>query len=295
MPDKFAATWVSHTSMSEFLRCPRAYYLKNVYKDPKTKHKIQLMSPPLALGQVVHNVLESLSTLPTDQRLDESLIKKFDLEWKKVTGKRGGFFDEQTEEAYKERGIAMLQRVMANPGPITRLAVKIKEDLPQYWLSEEDEIILCGKIDWLEYLPDEDAVAIIDFKTSKQEENESSLQLPIYHLLVHNCQHRKVVGASYWYLELNDDLTPKELPDLAEAHEQVLAVAKRVKTARKLEHFKCPHGEKGCWACRGMEKILSGEAEFVGENDYRQDIYVLPPSAKNNTQSENKEEASVIL
>ena len=64
MPDQYTAVWVSHTSISDFLQCPRAYYLKNVYKDPKTRHKIQLMSPPLALGQVVHSVLESLSILP---------------------------------------------------------------------------------------------------------------------------------------------------------------------------------------------------------------------------------------
>jgi len=293
MADKFAATWVSHSSISDFLQCPRAYYLKNVYKDPKTKHKIQLMAPPLALGSAVHNVLENLSVLPTDKRLEESLVKKFEQEWKKVSGKRGGFFSDSVEQAYKNRGIAMLQRVMKNPGPITRLAVKIKEDLPWYWLSEADEIILCGKIDWLEYLPDSDSVHIIDFKTSKTEENESSLQLPIYHLLVHNCQHRQVAKASYWYLELNDDLTEKKLPDLFAAEQEVLKVAKQIKTARALERFKCPQGEGGCWACKQMEKIVRGEAEFVGEDAYHRDIYVLPPKAKDEASS--KEEQSMIL
>jgi len=91
MADKFLATWVSHSSISDFLQCPRAYYLKNVYKDPKTRHKIQLMSPPLALGAAVHNVLERLSVLPTDQRLAVSLVKKFEEEWKNISGKRGGF------------------------------------------------------------------------------------------------------------------------------------------------------------------------------------------------------------
>ncbi len=181
------------------MQCPRAYYLKNVYKDPKTKHKIQLISPPLALGAAVHNVIEALSVIPAEERFSESLIKKFDQEWKKFTGIRGGFFDEQTEMVYKERGEEMLRRVMNNPGPLGRLAVKIKEDLPWFWLSEEEEIILCGKIDWLEYLPETDQVHIIDFKTGKNDEKEDSLQLPIYHLLVHYCQHREVVKASYWY------------------------------------------------------------------------------------------------
>lgn len=291
MADKYSAVWVSHTSITDFLQCPRAYYLKNVYKDPKTKHKIQLMSPPLALGQVVHGVLESLSTLPGSERFKESLVSKFERNWQAVTGKRGGFFDETTETTYKERGRRMLQQVMDQPGLLTGLAVKIKEDLPQFWLSEADGIILCGKIDWLAYLPESDSVAIIDFKTSKNEENESSLQLPIYHLLVHNCQHRKVSKASYWYLETGS-LVDKVLPDIDQAHAQILKVAKEMKLARQLERFKCPKGEQGCFACRPFERILRGEAEFVGENEYRADIYVL---AREIAQATTLEEQSELI
>ncbi len=280
MADKFKATWVSHSSISDFIQCPRAYYLKNVYKDPKTKHKIQLMSPPLALGAAVHSVIEALSIIPVNQRFSESLIKKFDQEWKKYSGIRGGFFDEATEMVYKERGADMLRRIMNNPGPLKGLAVKIKEDLPRFWLSEEEEIILSGKIDWLEYLPETDQVHIIDFKTGKNDEDVNSLQLPIYHLLVHYCQHRTVAKASYWYLESSDKPEEQKLPDLAWAEAEVLAIAKKIKTVRKLDHFKCPHGEKGCWACRPMEQIIRGEAQLMGENDYHRDVYVLPSKEK---------------
>lgn len=275
MPDKYTATWVSHSSISDFLECPRAYYLKNVYKDPKTNNKINLMSPPLALGSAVHEVVESLSVLPTKDRFKESLLKKFEKAWKKVSGKNGGFTSSEVEQRYKLRGENMLRRVMEHPGPVANLAVKIQEDLPHYWLSEEDEIILCGKVDWLEYLPDEDSVHIIDFKTSKSEENESSLQLPIYHLLVHNTQKRKVSKASYWYLDMKDELTPKELPDLVRAKNEVLEIARQVKTARQLERFRCPNGEDGCRACRPYERILKGEAEYVRQNDYGADVYIL--------------------
>ena len=274
--DKYSATWVSHTSMGDFLKCPRSYFLKNVYKDPQTGHKVQIMSPALALGQVVHDVLESLSIIPTDKRFSESLLEKFEKSWKKVSGKKGGFTSLEVEEKYKQRGREMLRKVMENPGPLKRLAVKIKQDLPHYWLSEEDNIILCGKIDWLEYLPEKDAVHIIDFKTSKREESANSLQLPIYHLLVHHCQHRKVDGASYWYLEFNDQLAEKELPDLIEAEQQIYQIAKKVKLARQLRVFKCPEGEAGCRYCRPMEQILAGKAELVGVNNYNQDIYILP-------------------
>ena len=287
MPDKYTATWVSHTSISDWLRCPRAYYLKNVYRDPKTHHKIKLMSPALALGSAVHEVLESLSVLPKQSRFDESLIAKLENVWQKVSGKNGGFTNGESEHKYKTRGQEMLRRVMNNPGPISGLAVKIQMDLPQFWLSEEDNIILCGKIDWLEYLPDTDSVHIIDFKTGKSEEDPDSLQLPIYHLLTHHCQKYRASKASYWYLDSSNELTPKELPDLEMARKNVLDIARQIKLARQLERFKCPQGD-GCFSCRPMESILAKKAEFVGADSYNYDVYILPSH-----QEENRE--GVIL
>ncbi len=272
--DKYTATWISHSSLSDYLTCPRAYFLKNVYRDPKNNHKVQLVTPPLSLGSAVHEVIESLSVLPTKNRFREPLLAKFENAWTKITGRRGGFFDVETEYRYKQRGIGMLKKVDDNPGPLMNLAVKIDMELPYFWLSEDDNIILCGKIDWLEYLPDTDSVHIIDFKTSKREEDPKSMQLPIYHLLVHHCQKRKVTKASYWYLETSDTTTEKTLPDLKDAATKILKVAKQIKLARQLERFKCP--TNGCRHCEPMEEIISGRAEFVGISDFGQDMYVLP-------------------
>lgn len=273
--DKFSAVWVSHSSLSDFLKCPRAYYLKNIYKDPRSRSKIQIMTPPLALGQAVHEVLESLSVLPTDKRFIEPLLSKYGKAWEKVSGKRGGFSSTEQEERYRSRGEAMLKRAERVKGPLSKLAVKIKQDLPFFWLSEDDNIILCGKIDWLEYFPETDSVQIVDFKTSKVREDSNSLQLPIYHLLVHYCQHRAVTKASYWYLELADELEEKPLPDLEEAFDSVLQLAKKVSLARKLNVMKCPEGTQGCKYCQPFERILNGEGELVYNNG-RNDVYLLP-------------------
>ncbi len=278
--DKYNATYVSHSSISTFLTCPRAYFLKNVYKDPKTGHKIKIMSPPLALGQAVHEVIESLSEIKTDLRFKTPLLEKFEHVWKKLSGKSGGFWDKDTEFSYYSRGQAMLARVQNNPGPIGDLAIKINQDLPQYWLSEKDNIILCGKIDWLKYYPDTDTVEIIDFKTSKYDESEDSLQLPIYHLLATHCQSRPVTAASYWYLESSDTLTPKKLPDLIESEAKILKIAQKIKLHRTLQKFDCPHGLEGCRDCRPYERVLKGEAEYVGIDDYKADVYILQKSAE---------------
>jgi hypothetical protein len=274
--DKFSAVWVSYSSMKDFLACPKAYFLNNVYKDPKTGRKINIMSPALALGQAVHEVVESLSVLPTDKRFMTPLPVLFDAAFGKVSGKKGGFTSKSQEDDYKAQGIEMLKRVEEHPGPINNLAVKIKADLPHYWLSEEEGIILCGKIDWLEYLPDSDTVHIVDFKSGKHEEREGSLQLPIYLLLASNTQPRKVKKASYWYLRLENEPKEMPLPDYDEALVEVLSVAKQIKLARKLNRFVCPSG--GCPACLPLEKVVSGEAEYVGTNDYNQDIYILVKS-----------------
>ncbi|MBU1085641.1 MAG: PD-(D/E)XK nuclease family protein [Candidatus Beckwithbacteria bacterium] len=272
--DKYSATWVSHSSISDWLQCPRAYFLKNVYKDPKTNHKISLMSPPLALGSAVHEVIEGLSVLPVDKRFDESLIIKFDKVWGRFSGKKGGFTDSDEESRYKERGKEMLLKVMKNPGPLKNLAVKIQMDLPHYWLSEKDDIILCGKIDWLEYLKSEDQVHIIDFKTGKKAEKNESLQLPIYYLLVTNTQQRLVKKASYWYVDVSKEPIEQKLPDMKKAEKKILKIGKEIKLARTLERFVCP--SNGCRACKQMEKIINGEAELVGVDDIRRDIYILP-------------------
>lgn len=274
--DKFSAVWVSHTSLNDYLKCPRSYYLRNVYKDPKTGHKIQITGPSLSLGASVHEVVESLSTLPTETRFNDSLVLKLDQVWEKYTGKKGGFNNIDVEHQYKERGKSMLRRIMDKPGPLSNKAVKINMDLPYYWLSEEENIILCGKVDWLEYLSDTNSVNIIDFKTGKKKEEKSSLQLPIYLLLVNNCQKRSVTKASYWYLESDNSPVEISLPETIESEKEILRIAREIKLARKLEKFSCPNGEEGCIFCRPLESILRGEGEFVGENDYHQDIYILP-------------------
>lgn len=282
--DKYSATWVSHSSISDFLKCPRSYYLRNVYKDPRTGHKMTVVSPPLALGQAVHEVIESLAVLPVEERLKISLVKKLDPVWLKITGSKGGFKTHSEEMIYRERGVQMLINLQEDPGPILRKAIKIKSNmgLPNYWLNKEDKIILCGKIDWLEYKEEDDSVHIIDFKTGKNEESEDSLQLPIYLLLATNTQSKIVSGASYWYLDRPSPeaserqvvIVEKKLPNLKESFEKVYEVAGRIKLARQINHFKCPKG--GCFSCRPYERILKGEGKKVGVSDTRQDLYILP-------------------
>ncbi len=273
--DKYEALWLSHSKIKDYLNCPRGYYLKNIYRNPDTGNKIQLMRPPLALGQAVHEVLESIADVPKEKRFKKSLLSIFKTAWNKISGKKGGFFNTEVENDYRRQGEEMLSAVMDKPGPLKRLAVKINMDLPHFWLSKENNFILCGKIDWLEYLPETDSVHIIDFKTGKVQNDENSLQLPIYRLLVENCQTWPVEKASYWYLRHNK-IVKKELPSSEEAKEKVMEIGKKIKLANQLNKFSCPEGEKGCRYCRGLERVVDGEGELVATGKYGSDIFVLP-------------------
>lgn len=276
MPDKFKATWVSNSSLRDFLNCPRLYYLRSVYKDPLTGNKLALMEPPLALGQAVHEVLENLSKFPAQDRLNLALLSQYKTNWENsFQGEKGGFRDKAQEGEYYQRGYEMIKRVVENPGPIANKTIKINSDfsdLPYYFLDEEENIILCGKIDWIEYLEDEDKVHIIDFKTGKNDEKEDSLQLPIYLLIASNTQKREVAKASYWYLDRNNEPTEVVLPNQIEARDTIMKHAKRMKLAKQLEHFKC--ATNGCKHCAKYEEIFAGKGKKVGTTSY-QDVYVL--------------------
>lgn len=292
MTDKYTAVWVSHSSMGDFIKCPRLYYLHNMYKDTKTGHKITLVTPAMSLGVSVHEVLESLGDYPSEERMKRDLLKDFDNAWAKVSGKKGGFTSPEEEEEYRLRGVQMIHAVIEDPKFLVNKRIKLPRETmnPNYFLNEDHNIILNGLVDWIEYLPGTDSLHIVDFKTGKHEEKEGSLQLPIYLLLCNALQKRKVTRASYWYLE-SGEVIEKELPDLVTAERDVLALAMKVKEARveaKREGvekvFVCPNGAYdavsktgGCFGCRPYEMIVARDdgVEFVGVGGFNQDVYIL--------------------
>ncbi len=275
--DKFSAVWVSHSSMGDFIKCPRLYYLHNVYKN-SSRRKINITSPALALGVAVHEVLEPLSWIKSEDRMKVDFKSEFDKAWKPVSGKLGGFRSVEEEAAQKERGWKMIERVLAHPEPLLIPTLRMgesREDLPNFFITPEDNIILCGKVDWLQYNAHDDSITILDFKTGKYDENEDSLQLPIYTLLVSHFKSRPISGASYWYLDRDDAPKHKPLPTKDEAFEKVIKVARQVAATRASGVMECPNGKEGCRECKPFEKILRGEAEHVGVGGYNQDLYII--------------------
>jgi hypothetical protein len=275
--------------MGDFLKCPRLYYLHNVYKNSSGR-KISIISPHMSLGIAVHAVLEGLAEYPSSERMEIDLRAKFEEVWLTVTGRKGGFVGEKEEEEFKVRGKEMINNVIKNPRFLINKCIKLKRETmaPNFYLSEDHNIILNGLVDWIEYLPDTDSLHIVDFKTGKHEEKEGSLQLPIYLLLCNALQKRKVAKASYWYLE-SDTVTEVTLPDADTAYKQVFDIALKVKDMRVKakregeEAFVCPNGPYdattrtgGCMHCKPYELILIDDesTEHVGVGGFNQDMYL---------------------
>jgi len=234
---------------------------------------MSIVTPYMSLGIAVHNVLEGLVVYKAEDRMKQDLHDLYEKEWEKVSGTIGGFTDFEQEKDFKERGTMMIQRAIDNPELFTDKTIKMKEELPHFFISEEEGIILCGKIDWIRYVEKTDTVELYDFKTGMNKEDDGSLQLPIYTLLMKYCQKREVSAAYYWYLQSDDTFIQKELPDLDESYKKVLELGKKVKATRENNAYDCPKG--GCHDCEQYEKILRGEAEYVGVGGYNQDLYII--------------------
>lgn len=266
--NKFFATWISHSSISSFLNCERCYYLQNVYKTPD-RRKIAIASPYMTMGSVLHGTIEPYSLLRPEERKTKMFSSEFHRLWKENSGEKGGFSSQEEEDSFKEKSINALRNVRENIHHLLNETVQIEEELPWLWLSEKEEIILCSKLDWIDKT--ENGFHILDFKSGQSDEKENSLQLNIYSLILNHYLGEGQISSAYWYIARDKDPIQKDVPDLTISRDKIMEVGLKIKEARAKKEFKCQYG--GCFHCKPFEKILRGEAKFLGLGNYKQEIY----------------------
>jgi hypothetical protein len=88
---------------------------------------------------------------------------------------------------------------------------------------------------------------------------------------------------SYWYLEREEGMIEKKLPDEEGILNTILDYALDIQLATKLGRFKCKQVGGNCYACKPYELLLKGEGEFVGVNNYKEDIYVLDSASRSDS------------
>ncbi len=264
--------WISYSALSDFDKCKRAYYYKHIYRNPKNNNRIQVVSPYLSLGIVVHNAIEGLSAFPPKKRKEISLVERFLFGWEECKGKKGGFISNKQEKEFKERGEKMIKRAEKSK-LIKNKSLDMNGIFPKLNLFKDVELV--GSIDWIEILPSGES-HIVDFKTGKSEESSSSLQLPIYLLLARENFDKKLKKASYFYLDRDESPVTQEIGELGNYLEEIKEKASNIMKAVEKRDFSCSSGYKNCFHCREFDAIFSGEAEHVGfDQNMKKELYYL--------------------
>lgn len=267
--------WISHSSLNDFEKCKQLYFLRNLYRDKiyGNNFRLQVANRFLSLGEVVHDAIDNfLTRYSGEQRTKDNLLYEFSRGWQLKTGKVGGFSSPEQEKEFKERGLAMLERFYKHP--YFRTASPIRTEFPKLPLIGTDDAVLVGNFDWLE--KEGEGLHILDFKTGTSEEEESSLQLPIYALLAEHNLKQPVKKVSYWYLDRDDEPVEKTIPDLGATLGTLKEKTKTVYETVNNKLFLCSSGQEECKYCQEYSKVKANQAEHVS-SDYkrRREVFFL--------------------
>ena len=259
--------WISHSSLSDFEKCPRLYYLRNIYRDKNlgNNFRIQVANPYLSLGEIVHDAIDNyINRYNPLERNKDKMTYELSRGWILKKGKIGGFKSDSQEKEFKDRSVQMAERFLANEN-FSKVTIFKAPNFPKKKLFPDKDLVLVGNFDWIEQYGD--GLHIVDFKTGQHEESGDSLQLPIYSILANENLDKPVRKTSYWYLD--KDPEPKEVAmrDLDESLDLVKKRSLAVEKAIKESNYS-RHNSENCVFCQEYESVLKGESEHVG-TDYK--------------------------
>ena len=262
------ALYLSYTSLNDFIKCPKSYYLKNIYRNPKNGFKMQIASPYLTLGATVHDTIKWFLECE-DKPVKDQVMDKFRNFWLKYSGKRGGFTSKEEEVTFGNRGLSMMEDFLKNYKALEKSVPPIS--FPKYHLI--DEVILIGNFDYVGERAD-GSLHVIDFKTGAKDE-DSALQLYMYAILAESNIQKPVSAASFWYLDRED--LPREvvLDPLESTLEYLTTKAMEIKEAIEQNTWECIK-EGMCRDCKAYQDLIDGKGEFMfSDFRFKKDVYYL--------------------
>lgn len=260
--------FISFTSLSDFLKCPRSYYLKNIYKNENNR-RIQVASPYLSLGSTVHDSVKWFLDMK-GQVTKKQLEEKYRNLWLKYRGKKGGFESLEQEGDFGRRGLKMLENFFTNAKVLEKISHHV--DFPKLNLFED--IILMGNFDFVGEKED-GTLHVVDFKTGSKDEKDP-LQLYIYAILAEANFGKEVSSAGFWYLDRDDEPKDIVLDPLEPKLEWLREKATELKQAIKEGKWVCVKGDQLCRDCRDYQAVADGKGEFqFTDYRYKKDVYFL--------------------
>ncbi len=262
--------YISYTSLTDFIKCSNAYYLKNIYRDERQGFKLQIINPYLVLGSTVHDTIKWYLESPTKPAKKETL-SKFRNFWRKYRGKRGGFSSLEDEIMFGTRGLKMLENFLDHADTLEPCAPFMT--FPKFNLIEN--IIMIGNFDFVGFCPD-GTLHLVDFKTGTHDE-DNALQLYMYAILAEENFKKKVSKASFWYLDRDDGPREIVLDPIDRQLEWLQRKALELKKAIEANDWICVKESEGlCRDCREYSLIVKGKGEWLfSDFRYKKEIYYL--------------------
>ncbi|MCH8820950.1 PD-(D/E)XK nuclease family protein [Patescibacteria group bacterium] len=260
--------WISHSALQDFEKCPRLYYLRSIYRDKKfgNNFRIQMANPYLSLGEIVHDAIDNYTNrYELGSRNKDKMMYELSRGWMLKKGKIGGFKSESHEKEFKDRSISMVERFLANKDFAEAKSLS-SPNFPKIKLFPDKDLVLVGNFDWI--APFDDGLHIVDFKTGQHEEDEGSLQLPIYSILANENLDKPVRKTSYWYLDKDDEPKEVDMKDLDKSLDIIKEKSLALEKARKENNFS-DHKSENCFFCKEYETVLASKAEHVGTDHKR--------------------------
>ncbi|MBU0999966.1 PD-(D/E)XK nuclease family protein [Patescibacteria group bacterium] len=265
------ALWVSYTGLKDFTNCPRSYYLKNRYRDPKSGYRLQIAASAMTLGSLVHDAIKWYLQTGRTASFDE-VIKLYRNRWLKYQGKRGGFATRKEEGDFGKRGLDMLDNFYKNKGILEKNIPAY--DFLRYWL--DDKAVLTGKADFIGELQD-GSLHVLDFKTGTKDQDDLT-QLYIYGILAESNFEKPVSRISYWYLDRDSAVKEAVLDSLEGKLEWIKGKVKVIEEALLKNEWVCIKGENQCSECKKYQAVIDGKGQFqFSDEAYKKDIYFLDP------------------
>lgn len=265
------ALFISYTALSDFTKCPRSYYLKNLYRDPKQGFRLQIISPHLTLGSTVHDTIKWYLEADFKPAREET-IAKFRNFWRKYRLQKGGFSSREEEAVFGKRGLKMLNNFLDHTDILEPCAPFLH--FPKFKLLED--VFLTGNMDFIGECED-GTLHVVDFKTGVHDEDRP-LQLNIYAILAEANLQRPVSKASFWYLDRDDGPKSIVLDPLDGQITWLQRKGQALKEAIKKNEWVCIKVKDGtlCRDCRDYQALLDGKGQFLfPDYRYKKLIYFL--------------------
>ncbi len=266
------------TQLETYRNCPRKYACS---KDPELKAKYAKSSPPLVLGNAVHDALHAffdITKVPVSQRSYEKLCELFRQAWggtgpfsrslfKQREARQQAFGDDKAaEKSWGEKGLNVLYRFFhwERTARLLQSVPLTAEQFHDLWLAPDIE--LSGKIDRIDRDAD-GTLRILDWKTGKPPSGKAEqflekddIQLAAYALIVSRKFRGKVGRCSYLYLDHEREVEIEPTVEYLAAKEtEIRTLCGEILAAMKADRFP-PTPNALCPWCDYREICPEGQA-----------------------------------